>query len=84
MNIEWGSYPDHIGHRNNGGCFRCHNQRLEDVEGKHIVNDCTTCHSILALQEKIPLKYIKEVKENERGAQMHQYLKDEFFKYFSE
>jgi hypothetical protein len=84
MNIEWGSYPNHIGHKRNGSCFRCHNRNLQDNEGNHIVNDCTTCHSILALEEKVPLKYIKEVKKEERDAEMHRYLRDEFFKYYTD
>jgi hypothetical protein len=84
MNIEWGSYPNHIGHKRNGGCFRCHNQNLQDDDGNHVVNECTACHSILALQEKIPFKYIKEVKSKERSTKMHEYLKYEFFNYYSD
>lgn len=42
MKIEWGSYPDHLGHRRGPGCFRCHNPNMKDDAGKAISSDCTS------------------------------------------
>ena len=48
MNIHWETYQSFIGHRNNGGCFRCHNGLLESADGKVISRDCDLCHVIVA------------------------------------
>lgn len=48
MNIHWNTYQSFIGHRNDGGCFRCHNGSLESADGKIISRDCDLCHVILA------------------------------------
>ncbi len=47
MRSSWKSYPDHIGHMNSGGCFRCHGEDLQTATGKTITRDCRTCHSFL-------------------------------------
>lgn len=81
MKITWGSYPNFIGH---DGCFRCHNEKMVDDQGKAISHDCTTCHSILAMEEKEPFQYLKPVKEKQKNATMHKYLQDEFLNSFNE
>jgi nitrate/TMAO reductase-like tetraheme cytochrome c subunit len=49
MKANWKVYPDHIGHRNWPGCFRCHDGEHKTADGKHIItNDCNACHVILA------------------------------------
>ena len=48
MNIDWDTYQSLIGHRNDGGCFRCHDGSLESADGKVISRDCDLCHLILA------------------------------------
>lgn len=48
MKVSWKRYPDHIGHSEFVGCFRCHGSPLETTEGKTITKDCTVCHTILA------------------------------------
>jgi nitrate/TMAO reductase-like tetraheme cytochrome c subunit len=49
MKANWKVYPDHIGHRNWPGCFRCHDGEHKTADGKHtITNDCNACHVILA------------------------------------
>jgi hypothetical protein len=80
MNITWGSYPSHIGHRSAQGCFRCHNSNLVDKDGNSITIDCTACHSILADEESEPFKYLMPPDSTERNYQMHEYLRDEFLK----
>ncbi len=84
MKIEWGSYPSFMGHDRESGCFRCHNKKMQAEDGSYIRYDCTTCHSILAFNEKKPLKYLAPVIEKEKDKEMHKYLKEEFLKYYSE
>lgn len=54
MNVDWGTYPDHIGHQNSPGCFRCHNRDLKNEDGGGISRNCSLCHSILARKEQNP------------------------------
>jgi len=42
MKVTWGTYPDHIGHMNSPGCFRCHNDEHETEDGDVISQDCET------------------------------------------
>ncbi|NQT34515.1 NapC/NirT family cytochrome c [bacterium] len=81
MNITWGSYPDHLGHRNNRGCFRCHNPNLIDDAGNSISMDCTLCHSILAINEDDPFKYLFDIPSDSltgSSHEIHRYLQEEF------
>lgn len=50
MKANWKVYPDHIGHRNWAGCFRCHDGQHKTADGKETIkaNDCNACHVILA------------------------------------
>jgi hypothetical protein len=54
MKIGWGTYPSHIGHESSPGCFRCHDDAHKTADGKTIAQDCSTCHSLLAVQEEKP------------------------------
>ncbi len=54
MGIGWGTYPDHSGHTDVSGCFRCHDNSLRDPNGNTIVGDCNACHRILAFRESEP------------------------------
>jgi nitrate/TMAO reductase-like tetraheme cytochrome c subunit len=58
MNVKWGTYRNHIGHAldmsGEFGCFRCHDEEHKTADGKTISQDCTTCHSLLAQDEKDP------------------------------
>ena len=44
--VSWRSFPDHNGHKQDPGCFRCHNGRLQTSDGMPITSNCTNCHSI--------------------------------------
>lgn len=48
MKVSWKAYPDHIGHSEFLGCFRCHGSELESTDGQTISKDCSLCHVILA------------------------------------
>jgi hypothetical protein len=48
MKVKWSAYPDHIGHMNYDGCFRCHNDRHTSEGGEVISKDCNLCHYISA------------------------------------
>ena len=37
MKVTWGTHPNHIGHMNYPGCFRCH-------DGGHAAKDGTSDH----------------------------------------
>jgi hypothetical protein len=54
MKIGWGTYPNHIGHENSPGCFRCHDDAHKSKDGRTISQDCSLCHGLLAVQEKDP------------------------------
>ena len=54
MKIGWGTYPNHIGHQNSPGCFRCHDDEHKTAAGKTIFQDCATCHTPLAMDEENP------------------------------
>ena len=54
MKVTWGTYPNHLGHTDSPGCFRCHDGNHSSVDGRTISNDCSTCHDLLAVSEKDP------------------------------
>ena len=45
MRVTWGTYPNHIGHVDTPGCFRCHDDSHKSSDGKTISQDCELCHS---------------------------------------
>jgi hypothetical protein len=55
MKVDWNTYPNHIGHQDSPGCFRCHNNKHRTEDGKErISRKCNTCHTILADGEPNP------------------------------
>lgn len=48
MKVRWDAYPNHIGHLEFNGCFRCHNDNLSAENGDTISKDCNICHSIIS------------------------------------
>lgn len=60
MKISWGAYPTFLGHNQVDGCFRCHDDEHKTASGKKISQDCATCHSVLAQDEKDP-KILKDL-----------------------
>ncbi|MFA9389686.1 MAG: cytochrome c3 family protein [Prolixibacteraceae bacterium] len=47
MKANWDSYPNHLGHVENNGCFRCHDDKHVVDNGRTISKDCNLCHTIL-------------------------------------
>ena len=54
MNVTWGKYPLNLGHTDFPGCFRCHDGSHNAKDGTSITQECTACHSMLAMDEKNP------------------------------
>ncbi len=50
MQADWKSFPDNIGHMYFLGCFRCHDGKHVNEEGKVLSKDCNACHVILGQQ----------------------------------
>jgi hypothetical protein len=46
MNLNWGTHPNHLGHTDSPGCFRCHDEEHTSKDGKAIGQDCETCHKM--------------------------------------
>jgi nitrate/TMAO reductase-like tetraheme cytochrome c subunit len=44
MKVTWGTYPNHIGHVDTPGCFRCHDDEHKSASGRVIKQDCELCH----------------------------------------
>jgi hypothetical protein len=54
MRLSWGAHPNHLGHNDSPGCFRCHDGSHTSADGQTITNDCSTCHQFLATGEENP------------------------------
>ena len=59
LKVTWGTYPNNLGHMDDPGCFRCHddshlNVDKSAVDKKTIPQDCSTCHEMLATEETAP------------------------------
>jgi nitrate/TMAO reductase-like tetraheme cytochrome c subunit len=52
MKINWGTYPNNLGHDAFPGCFRCHDGEHVTKTGESIGQDCGTCHELVAVEEK--------------------------------
>lgn len=54
MKIGWGTYENHIGHTDFTGCFRCHDGSHQAASGEILTDDCSACHTLLAMEEIDP------------------------------
>jgi formate-dependent nitrite reductase cytochrome c552 subunit len=54
LKVTWGTYPNNLGHSDDPGCFRCHDDSHATVDKKTITQDCSTCHQMLATDETAP------------------------------
>jgi formate-dependent nitrite reductase cytochrome c552 subunit len=54
LKVTWGTYPNNLGHADDPGCFRCHDEGHATADKKTITQDCNTCHQALAVDETSP------------------------------
>ena len=54
MKVTWGTHPNHIGHQEYPGCFRCHDGDHAAKDATSITQDCSACHNLLAVEEAKP------------------------------
>ena len=54
MKVTWGTHPNHIGHQEYPGCFRCHDGDHVAKDATSITQDCSACHNLLAVEEAKP------------------------------
>ncbi len=54
MKVWWDTYPNHIGHKQSDGCFRCHKRSMRTEDREQVSNDCENCHVLLAEEEENP------------------------------
>jgi nitrate/TMAO reductase-like tetraheme cytochrome c subunit len=54
MKVTWGTHPNHIGHQEYPGCFRCHDGDHVAKDGTSVTQDCSACHNLLAVEEAKP------------------------------
>jgi hypothetical protein len=48
MDTDWETHPNHIGHDDFPGCWRCHDDELATADGEHVIPiDCENCHVFL-------------------------------------
>jgi hypothetical protein len=48
MDTNWETHPNHIGHDDFPGCWRCHDDEMSTADGEHTIpQDCETCHIFL-------------------------------------
>lgn len=57
MKVTYDVYPEHIGHLETDGCFRCHNDAFKSESGRTITRDCNICHTIVGQGEPGKMQY---------------------------
>jgi hypothetical protein len=62
MKVSYDFYPEHIGHLESDGCFRCHNDAFKSDNGRKITKDCNLCHTIVG-QGKQGMMEFTNIKE---------------------
>ncbi|MGA2499682.1 MAG: NapC/NirT family cytochrome c, partial [Tepidisphaeraceae bacterium] len=60
MKVDWRTYPNHIGHMESPGCFRCHDGLHIAEDGRRISSDCTSCHTFQYRQPGSPNTIIEK------------------------
>lgn len=54
LKVTWGTYPNNLGHTDDPGCFRCHDESHLAGDKKTIPQDCNACHQAVAMDEASP------------------------------
>jgi nitrate/TMAO reductase-like tetraheme cytochrome c subunit len=63
MKVTYDAYPEHIGHLESDGCFRCHNDAFKASDGHVISKNCDLCHTIVGQGKQGEMQYTS-IKEN--------------------
>jgi hypothetical protein len=63
MKVAYDLYPEHIGHLETNGCFRCHNGSFKAESGRIITKDCNLCHTIVGQGNPEKMEYAT-IREN--------------------
>ena len=63
MKVNYDNYPEHIGHLESDGCFRCHNGSFKSDDGRTISRDCNQCHTIVGQGTPAAMQYTT-IREN--------------------
>jgi hypothetical protein len=54
LKVTWGTYSNDLGHTDDPGCFRCHDEAHLTADKKTIKQDCNACHQSVAMDETSP------------------------------
>lgn len=46
MKLTWAAHPNHLGHTDSPGCFRCHDEEHKSSDGRAVSQDCELCHKM--------------------------------------
>ena len=49
--IDWNTHPDNLGHKDDPGCFRCHDGKHLSGTGEAIRLECNLCHSVPVVED---------------------------------
>ncbi len=60
--LTWKSFPNHVGHKDFPGCFRCHDGKHFSAKGEAIRLQCTLCHEIPQVTVDGTLKTVASTK----------------------
>jgi hypothetical protein len=60
MKVTWNLYPNHLGHKQSPGCFRCHDNKHKTDDGDKIGKKCGTCHNLI-VEEESDSKLLQEL-----------------------
>ncbi len=61
--FTWKSFPNHVGHKDSPGCFRCHDGKHFNEKGDAIRLQCTLCHDIPQVSVNGTLKTVPSTDE---------------------
>ena len=73
--FTWDSFPNHQGHADTPGCFRCHDGKHYTEKGEAIRLQCTLCHALPQVEregKKGSVPSLVAAKANERQPESHQ------------
>lgn len=60
MKVRSNHYPNYLGHIENNGCYRCHNDSFKNEEKEVISRDCNLCHDIKSQGTPDSLRYAND------------------------